>query len=101
MHEKRKSKYNLRRNQPREHYPQSMSYDNITPIKTLPLKGKKLNHVLSRLTRQTESSGRKNRNTKDELFTKPSNTYTNAYTNTYTKNSSRPFSAAKKMIKQT
>lgn len=93
MHEKRKSKYNVLRNQPREQHPQSMSYDHITPIKPLALKGKKLNQVLSRLTRQTESSGRKNRNASNELFTKPENTYTNT--------SFRPFSAAKKIKKQT
>lgn len=92
MHEQRKSKYNLRRKQPRESQPQSMTYNPMTPMKVEKKNGKKLNNLISRLTRQTESSGRKKRNPETEAFTKPSNTYSNF--------SFKPHTAFKKSTKK-
>lgn len=90
LHEQRKSKYNNRRAKPRAQMPQSMSYTHSTALAT-PGKshqqaiGGKLNSLISRLTRQTESSGRKNRNQvqQNELFTKPATTYQNMYYKPY------------------
>lgn len=49
-----------------------MDYDNITPIKMeQPGKTTKLNSVIARLTKQTESSERKHRNNATTPFSKP------------------------------
>lgn len=99
LHEKRKSKYNIKRAKPREQQAQSMSYDSgfyaPSPHKSGSKNSKKINKMLARLTRQTESSGRKDRNSnsKNELFTKPSNTYQNF--------NYKPYSASKPLIKKT
>lgn len=92
MHEQRKSKYSIPRNEP-HHFSHNISYEYVSPSKKiLTSSGKKLGGVISRLTRQTESSGRKNRNTSDESFAKPTYTYTNiAY---------KPYSAMKKTNKK-
>ena len=94
LHEQRKSKYNVRRAKPRTQHPLSMSYSYATNVSGVAeasgmKKGKKLNQLISRLTRQTESSGRKNRNQvgQNELFSKPATTYQNFY--------KKPYSAVK------
>jgi hypothetical protein len=75
LHEKRKQKYSTLRNRPRIHHPLSMSYNIASPFKSSSKKVKKLNQLLSRLTKQTESSGRK---TKDiSPFAQPSSAYQN------------------------
>lgn len=66
-----------------------------SPHKSGSKNGKKINNLLARLTRQTESSGRKDRNSnsKNEMFTKPSNTYHNF--------NNKPYSASKPLMKKT
>lgn len=44
---------------------------------------KKLNDVISRLSKQTESSGRKNRNPSNDISAKPYSTYTSISYNPY------------------
>lgn len=52
-----------------------MSHSQLTPMKST--KNKKIDGLLARLGKQTESSGRKLRNKDDEMCTVPSNTYIN------------------------
>ena len=83
--------YSIRKHQPRE-TKHSISHHNITPVKTAPVKTKNLNTVLSRLTRQTESSGRKNRNTDNKSVYKPFNVYENVHDRTNSGSTTKSFS---------
>lgn len=76
MHERRKSKYNQRRAKPREQQPVSISYNNeYNPLTVGIGKKNRLNKILARVTRQTESSGRKNtRGLSDDMYGYPQHT---------------------------
>ncbi|CAI2367921.1 unnamed protein product [Moneuplotes crassus] len=61
MHERRRSKYNIRRAKPREQQPVSISYNYASNSleQSSTKKKNKLNSIIARLSKQTESSGRK------------------------------------------
>lgn len=80
MHEQRKSKYNSRKVNGREQQTQSMIYDSgpkiSSPGTSKAKKGKNVNNMLARLTKQTLSSGKKrNVNTSTEIYNKPESAY--------------------------
>lgn len=86
----------MRREKAREQLPMSISYDNeYNTLEKSPgnKKKKKLNNLLARLTRQTESSERKaKRNQSDDMHGQPAKTYEHSYY--------KPYSAVKGSRKQ-